>query len=70
MAKRVSDSEKDKVLKLAARKGGVTKAQVAKAVGSANRAASVLRALMHKLSCAALGAKAGKACRTLVYYAK
>jgi Mn-dependent DtxR family transcriptional regulator len=63
---RIQDKEMEKAKKLAARKGGVTRSQLAEALDvSIPRAATILERLGLKRK--ALGGSGGKACRTLVF---
>jgi hypothetical protein len=66
----IKDSEIAKATKLAQRKSGVTRRQLAKALRITESRASTVLTRVKKIKAAPLGPDAGKACRTLVFTLK
>lgn len=63
----VKSSEISKATTLAKRKSGVTRRQLAKTLRVSEARASIILTRVPKIKSAPLGAKAKKACRTLVF---
>jgi predicted HTH transcriptional regulator len=66
----IKDSEIAKATKLAQRKNGVTRRQLATTLKVSESRAATILSRVKKVKAAPLGAGAGKACRTLVFKLK